>query len=107
VSGGGAWLVACAGRERGRESSVELANERGEVGERGTGSKGARACRGGRRTRGRGRVPGEGRGREVRDGLTGGVREAERASACEKKRRRQVGPTDQRKGERRRAGWRR
>jgi hypothetical protein len=40
------------------------------VGERGTGSKGARACRGGRRTRGR--------GWEVRDGLTGGVHEAER-----------------------------
>jgi hypothetical protein len=48
------------------------------VGERGTGSKGARTCRGVRRTRGRGRVHGEGCGREVRDGLTGGVREAER-----------------------------
>jgi hypothetical protein len=57
---------------------------RGEVGERGTGSKGARACEGGRRTRGRGRVHSRGRGREVRDGLMGGVREAERASACEK-----------------------
>jgi hypothetical protein len=48
------------------------------VGEWGTGSKGARACRGGWRTRGRGRVHDEGRGREVRDGLTGGVHEAER-----------------------------
>jgi hypothetical protein len=35
VSGGGACLVACAGRERGRESSVEGASEQGEVGERG------------------------------------------------------------------------
>jgi hypothetical protein len=81
MSSGGAWLVACVGRERGQESSVEGANEQGEVGERGTGSKGARACKGGRRTRGRGRVQGEGRGREVRAGLRGGVREAERARA--------------------------
>jgi hypothetical protein len=43
VSGGGAWLVTCAGRERGQESSAEGANEQGEVGERDTRSKGARA----------------------------------------------------------------
>jgi hypothetical protein len=60
VSGGGARLVACKGRGRGRESSVEGTNEQGEVGERGTGSIGARACRGGRRTRNRGRVHGGG-----------------------------------------------
>jgi hypothetical protein len=63
VSGGGANLVACAERERGRESSTEGANGQGEVGERGMGSKGAIACRGGRRTSGRGCV----HMREVRD----------------------------------------
>jgi hypothetical protein len=77
----------------GRESSAKGANEQREVGEQGTGSEGARACGGGRRTRGRGHVHSEGRGREVRDGLTGGVRDAyrererererERASTCE------------------------
>jgi hypothetical protein len=41
-------------------------------------SKGARACEGGQITRGRGRVHDEGRGREVRDGLTGGVCGTER-----------------------------
>jgi hypothetical protein len=46
VSGGGACLVARVGRERGRESSAEGASEQGEVGERGTGSKGAGACGG-------------------------------------------------------------
>jgi hypothetical protein len=75
------------------------------VGERGMGSKGVRACGGGRRTRGRGRVHGEGRGREVRDGLTGGVREAERERArAKKKQRQQVGLTEQREGERKRRG---
>jgi hypothetical protein len=100
--------VACARRDRGRESSADGVNEQGEVDERGMGSKGARACRGGRRTHERGRVHGEGHGQEVRDGLMGGVREAEggRASTCEKKWRRQVGPTEQREGDRRRAGWR-
>jgi hypothetical protein len=108
VSGGGACLVARVGQESGRESSTKGASEQGEVGERGSGSKGARACRGGRRTRGRGHVHGGGRGREVRDGLTGGGcgAERERASACEKKRRRQVGPTEQREGERERRGAR-
>jgi hypothetical protein len=99
-------LVACAGRERGRESSTEGTSEQGGVGERGTGSKGARACGGGWRTRGRGRVHGGGCGREVRDGLTGGVREAERARASENKRRRRVGPIEQREGEKGRMGWR-
>jgi hypothetical protein len=100
--------VACAQRDRGRESSTVGTSEQGEVGERGMGSKGVRACGGGRRTRRRGCVHGEGRGRDVRNGLTGGVREAERerASSCEKKRRRQVGPTEQREGERRHTGWR-
>jgi hypothetical protein len=77
--------VACIERERGRESSVVGTSEQGEVGERGMGSKGARACGGGQRTRRRGRVQGEGRGREVRDGLTGGVREAERERARAKR----------------------
>jgi hypothetical protein len=86
VSDCGAWLVTCAGRERGRESSTKGANEQGEVGERGTGSKRARACIGGRRTCGRGRVHGKGRGQEVRDRLTGGIREAERKSARVRKR---------------------
>jgi hypothetical protein len=54
------------------------------VGERGTWSKGARACGGGRRTCGHGRVHDGGHGRQVRDGLTGGVREAERESAFKK-----------------------
>jgi hypothetical protein len=75
VSGGGDCLVARAGRERGRESSAEGASEQGEVGERGTGSKGARVCGGHRRTRGRGRVHG---------GDVGSTRQRERASACEK-----------------------
>jgi hypothetical protein len=63
---------ACAGRERGQESSAEGASEQGEVGERGAGSKGARACGGGRGTRGRGRIHDEdmdwrlGTGRRVR-----------------------------------------
>jgi hypothetical protein len=50
------------------------------------GSKGARACEGGQITRGGGRVHGEGRGREVRDGLTGGVcgTERERKGARER-----------------------
>jgi hypothetical protein len=42
------------------------------------GSKGVRTCGGGRRTRGRGRVHGEGCGREVGDGLTGGLGRIER-----------------------------
>jgi hypothetical protein len=113
VSGGGARLVACTGRERWRESPVEGSNEQGEVGERGTGSKGARACRGGRRTHGHGRVHGGECGRKVRDaegtdGWGPRGREKERARA-EKKRRRQGGPTEQRERERERerAGWRR
>jgi hypothetical protein len=84
------------------------------VGDRGMRSKGARACGGGRRTHGRGCVHGEGRGREVRDGLTGGVRGTEREQArVREKQRRQVGPIEQREGEREReeekrcAGWRR
>jgi hypothetical protein len=84
VSGSGACLVTRAGRE----SSAKGANEQREVGEQGTGSEGARACGGGRRTRGRGHVPGEGRGREVRDGLTGGVRDAYRERESEHVRKR-------------------
>jgi hypothetical protein len=56
------------------------------VGKWGTGSKGARECRGGRRMRERGRVHGERRGWEVRDGMTGGVCEAERESERARKR---------------------
>jgi hypothetical protein len=82
MSGGRACLVACVGKERGRESSAEGSSERGEVGEQRAASKGARARERGRRTRGRARVRGEGCGREVGDGLTGGVREAERKSGC-------------------------
>lgn len=81
MSGDGACLVARAGRE----SSTKGASEEGEVGERGTGSKGARTCRGGPRMCGYGRVHDEGRGWEVRDGLTGGVREVERERECERK----------------------
>ena len=86
MSGGGVCLVACAGQERGRESSAEGASERGEVGEQRAASKGARTRERGRRTRGRGRVHGEGRGREVGDGLTGGVRRTERGRADERAR---------------------
>jgi hypothetical protein len=46
VSGGRACLVARAGRERGRESSVEGASELGEVGERGAGLKRGEGMRG-------------------------------------------------------------
>jgi hypothetical protein len=48
MSGGGACLVACAGQERGRESSTEGASERGEVGEQRAASKGVRARERGR-----------------------------------------------------------
>jgi hypothetical protein len=52
----------CARREGewGRGSSAEGANEQGEVGESGAGSKGARVCGGGQETRRRGRVHGGG-----------------------------------------------
>jgi hypothetical protein len=80
------------------------------VGERGSGSKGARACRGGRRTRGRGHVHGGGRGREVRDGLTGGGCGAERESERVRK---EAAPTGRPhraarggEGEKRCTGWR-
>jgi hypothetical protein len=86
VSGGGACLVACAGQERGRESSAEGASERGEVGEQRATSKGARTQERGRRTHGRGCVHGEGRGREVGDRLTGGVRRTERERERERER---------------------
>jgi hypothetical protein len=49
------WRICLVARA-GRESSAEGANEQGEVGEPGAGSKGARVCGGGRETRGRGRV---------------------------------------------------
>jgi hypothetical protein len=81
MSGGIACLVACAGQERGRESSAEGASERGEVGEMRATSKGARARERGRRTRRRGHIHGEGHWHEVGDGLTGGVRETERERA--------------------------
>jgi hypothetical protein len=43
VSGGGARLVTCVGRERGREISAEGANERGQWASGVRASKGARA----------------------------------------------------------------
>jgi hypothetical protein len=43
VSGGGARLVTCVGRERGRESSAEGATEQGEWPSGMQASKGARA----------------------------------------------------------------
>jgi hypothetical protein len=105
VSGVGTCLVARAERERGERARLRAQVSRGKVGEWGTRSKGARTCGGGPRMRGRGRVHGEGRGREVRDGLTGGVRGTERERArVREKRRRQVGPTEQREGERKRRG---
>jgi hypothetical protein len=82
VSGGGACLVACAERERGRESSAESANEQGEVAERGMGSKGARACEGGWRTRGRGRVHGGDVGERLGTTDGWGSRRKERESEC-------------------------
>jgi hypothetical protein len=68
---------------------AEGASERGEVGEQRAASKGAWAREHGRRTCGRGRVHGEGHGREVGEGLTGGVRgtERERAHVREERRR--------------------
>jgi hypothetical protein len=76
-------LGARAGQERGQECSAEGANEQGEVGERGTGSKGARACGGGRGLRGRGRVHGGGLGGRLGTGSDGwGPRGRERMSAC-------------------------
>jgi hypothetical protein len=71
------------------------------VGEQGEGSKVVRACGGGQRTCGHGRVHGGGHGREVRDGLTGGVCGTERERARVRgTRRRQDWPTGQREGER-------
>jgi hypothetical protein len=95
---GGRWrssLLAWAERERGREGVAEGANERGEVGEKGRGSKGARAQGCGRRTRGRGHVHGGeivgGRLRTTdRWGRQGRERESGRMRG---KQRRQVGPT--------------
>jgi hypothetical protein len=60
MSGGGTRLVTCIGRERGRESSVEGANEQGEWASGVRASKGAQAREHGQRTRGRGCVHGGG-----------------------------------------------
>jgi hypothetical protein len=86
VSGGRACLVTGGGQERGRESSAESTSEQGEVGEQRAASKGARAQECGRRTCGRGRVHGKGRGREVGDGLMGGVHGTERERERERER---------------------
>jgi hypothetical protein len=78
------YLDARTGQERGRGCSVEGANEQGEVGERGAGSKGGEGVRrwpGNVRTWAR---PWLGRGREVREakGTDGwGPRGSERGSA--------------------------
>jgi hypothetical protein len=104
VSDGGTRLVACIGRERRRESSVEGANEQGEWASGVRASKGVRAREHGRRTRSwacprRGDV-GERLG--TRRGLTSGAtRQRERSR--EEKRCRQIGPTEQRERERERA----
>jgi hypothetical protein len=103
-------VFAWAERERGRESWVEGANERGEVGEqeaglkRGTGARmwpenvwsWARPRRGDR-------------GRQVEDELTGGDGRIERGNGRARgKRSRQAWPTGQREVQRsERAGWRR
>jgi hypothetical protein len=94
----------------GRESSAKGASEREGSVRAVHGSKGARACGGARRTRRRGRVQGEGRGREVRDGLTSGVRRTERVGT----RARETAPIGRphriargREEEKRCAGWRR
>jgi hypothetical protein len=72
-------LGAHAGRVRGRECSAEGANEQGEVGERGAGSKQARACGGGRGLRGRGHVHGGGMGGRLGTRTDGwGPRDTER-----------------------------
>jgi hypothetical protein len=72
-------------RERGREGSAEGASERGEVGERRAASKEVRARERGRRTCGRRCVHGEGRGREVENGLIGGLGGTERSGrTCER-----------------------
>jgi hypothetical protein len=94
VDVGGRWRssrFAQAERERGRGGWAEGANERGEVGEQGAGLKrgmGARMWPENARSWARPRW-GD-RGREVRDGLTGGDGGTERGSGCarEKQRRR-------------------
>jgi hypothetical protein len=80
MSGDGACLVACAGEREGEGVRLRAQVSGGKWASGARGSKRARTCGGGRRTRGRGRVHGEGRGREVGDGLTGGVR----GRACER-----------------------
>jgi hypothetical protein len=62
----------------GREGSAEGASEQGDMGERCAASKEARARERGRRTCSHGRVHGKGRGREVGDGLIGGLSRTER-----------------------------
>jgi hypothetical protein len=98
---GGRWrssLLAWAERERGRESLAEGANERGEVGEQGTGLKrgsDARTWPENARTWAR---PRRGdRGWEVEEELTGGVGETEREAGTRVRgRRRQAWPMGQR-----------
>jgi hypothetical protein len=60
---------ARAGRERGRESSTKGANEQGELGERGAGSKGAESMLWWPENAQMWARPRRGRGQEVRDGV--------------------------------------
>jgi hypothetical protein len=94
-------LFAWAEQERGQESWAGGANERGEVGEQGTGLKRGVGAGRGRRTRGRGRV----HGGEIVGGRLGtadrwGRRDRERGSGYEQgKQCRQLFPTEQQERE--------
>jgi hypothetical protein len=90
-------MVACARQERGERVRMRVQVSEGKWASSVRLLKGLRARERGRRTRGRGRVHGEGRGREVGDGLTGGVHGTERErTRMREERRRQIGPTEQR-----------
>jgi hypothetical protein len=85
VGVGGRWwssLFAWAERERGRESWAEGTNERGEVGEQGAGLKSGTGARTWPENARSWTCPWQGdRGRDVRDGLTGGDDGTEREGA--------------------------
>jgi hypothetical protein len=103
---GGWWWssrFAQAERERGRGSWAEGVNERGDVGEQGAGLKRGAGARTWPKNAWSWARPRRGdRGREVRDGLTGGDggTERERAGACERTSADMSGPQDrEREGE--------
>jgi hypothetical protein len=94
-------LSVRAGRERGRGGWAEGANERGEVGEQGAGLKrGAGARTWPENARSWARPRRGDRGREVRDGLTGGDGGTERegAGARERNSADGTGPRDRERG---------